>query len=201
VAIPLRPVVDVVEDVRPSAGDRALIAMAVLAPLALFALNAWRASLETWYSPLDSSGAGYFGEQFGRNVASWFATGEAHGAKLVLILDRDCPCANAARSNLDAAVAQSSRKDVQVVLRYVDDVDTHRDSAWRAVLRGLPSTPTLLAIDGRTLVYAGPVNSGNLCTTSVQRVLGVTALQTPQSHPIFNWLERGCYCRLPANAT
>ena len=55
---------------------------------------------------------------------------------------------------------------------------------------------TLLAVEGRQLVYAGPVTSGNLCTTAVRRVLGVTALQAPQAGPILNWLDNGCYCRL-----
>jgi hypothetical protein len=54
----------------------------------------------------------------------------------------------------------------------------------------------LLAVEGKQLVYAGPVTSGNLCTTAVQRVLGVTALQAPRNRPILNWLDNGCYCRL-----
>lgn len=181
---------DVVELMKPSAYDRTLIALTLLAPLFLFGLNKWRASLDTLYTPA--------GERFMANVSDWLASSNETGSRLIVIADRDCPCTKASLRSLDAALAQSSRKDIQLTVRYIDDADTKRDAMWRAVLDELASTPTLLALEGRQLAYAGPVTSGNLCTTAVQRVLAVTALQAPRARPILNWLDNGCYCRLPS---
>lgn len=182
--------VDVVESMKPSAYDRTLIALTLLAPLLLLALSKWRASLDTLYAPAGVD------DRFIELVAAWLtADGEA-GSRLIVVADRDCPCTTASLRSLDAALAQSTRKDIQLSVRYIDDADTTHDAAWAAVLDELPSTPTLLAMEGRRLVYAGPITSGNLCTTAVQRVLGVTALQAPRARPIFNWLDNGCYCRL-----
>ncbi len=186
---------------KPGIYDRVLLALALSAPLALFALNAWRASLETWYAPMDGNVPSPFGAPFARSTEAWLTADAADGARLILVLDRDCPCSNAARAGLESALAQTSRKGVRVTVRYLDDAPSQGDPAWRAVLRELPATPTLLAIDGRTLAYAGPVNSGSLCTTAVRRVLGVTVLEAPRTGPILNWLDKGCYCRLPRTET
>lgn len=175
--------VDVVESMKDSAYDRTLIALTLLAPLFLFALSQWRASLETLYTPA--------GERFMGNVADWLARSNDTGSRLIVVADRKCPCTKVALRSLDAALAQSSRKDIRLTVRYIDD---EADPAWAAVTNELPSTPTLLAIDRKHLVYAGPVTSGNICTTAVQSVLGVTALQTPRASPILNWLDMGCYC-------
>jgi hypothetical protein len=183
-------VVDGVEPMKASAYDRTLIALTLLAPLLLFALSKWRASLDTWYAPAGVD------ERFTELVADWLAASSETGSRLIVVADRDCPCTTASLRSLDAALAQSSRKDIQLSVRYIDDADATRDVAWAAVLNKLPSTPTLLAVEGRQLAYAGPVTSGNLCTTAVQRVLGVTALQAPRAIPILNWLDNGCYCRL-----
>jgi hypothetical protein len=181
-------VVDVVESMRPNACDRVLIALTLLAPLLLFALSQWRASLDTLYA---SAGVG---DQFTEHVAAWLATSNEFGSRLIVVVDRDCPCTTASLRSLDAALAQSPRKDIQLKVRYVGD--TNEDPAWAAVVDALPSAPTLLAVADRQLVYAGPVTSGNLCTTAVKRVLGVTALETARARPILNWLDTGCYCRL-----
>jgi hypothetical protein len=189
-------VVDVVE-MKESLYDRMLVTLTLLAPLLLFALSQWRASLDTWYAPLDAGHFGDFGEQFTQNVAAWLADSDETGSRLIVIVDRGCACTKAALRSVDAALAQSRRRDIQLTVRYVDDVDPRDDAAaWRAVIEELPATPSLLAVEGRRLVYAGPVNSGDLCTSAGQRVLGVTALQAPRARPILNWLDRGCYCRL-----
>lgn len=177
--------------------DRMLIVLTLLAPLVLFALDKWRASLDVWYAPLDAGNISYFGERFTQHLGTWLADSHENGPRLIVVADRECPCTKAALRTLDAALAQSNRKGISVAVRYIDDPDPSHDAvAWRAVLAELPATPTLLAIEGRQLVYAGPVNSGNLCTTAVTRVLGVTALQSPRTNPIVNWMDRGCYCRL-----
>lgn len=172
------------EQVKANAYDRTLIALTLLAPLLLFALSKWRASLDTLYAPA--------GERFIANVADWLASSNETGARLIVVADRECPCTKAALRSLDTALAQSARKDIRLAVRYVDDVD---DRAWAAVMNELPSTPTLLAIEDKQLVYAGPVTSGNICTVAAQRVLGVTALQAPRTSPIVSWLDTGCYCR------
>jgi hypothetical protein len=177
-------VVDVVEQVKANAYDRMLIVLTLLAPLLLFALSQWRASLDTLYAPA--------GERFMANVSDWLARNNQAGARLIVVADRECPCTKAALRSLDAALAQSSRKDIRWTVRYIDDAS---EPAWKAVMDELASTPTLLAVEGKQLVYAGPVTSGNICTVAGQRVLGVTALQAPRTSPIVSWLETGCYCR------
>jgi hypothetical protein len=170
-------VVDVVEQMKASAYDRTLIALTLLAPLLLFALSKWRASLDTLYAPAGVS------EQFITRVSDWLGASTETGSQLIVIVDRDCPCTQAS-----LRILESARGDVPVTVRDIDDVD--------ALVRDeLPSTPTLLAVEGRQLVYAGPVTSGNLCTTAVRRVLGVAALEAPRARPILNWLDTGCYCR------
>jgi hypothetical protein len=176
-------VVDVVEQMKASVYDRTLIALTLLAPLLLLALSQWRASLDTVYAPAGVS------HQFTEVVSAWLATDSQRGARLIVIADRSCPCTTASLRILESALVQADRKDVQLNVRYIEDVDA-------VVRREIPSTPTLLAMEGKQLVYAGPVTSGNLCTTAVQRVLGVTALQAPRDRPILNWLDNGCYCRL-----
>lgn len=170
--------VDVVELMQESAYDRTLIALTLLAPLLLFALSKWRASLDTLYAPAGVS------EQFTERVSDWLGTSNETGSRLIVIVDRDCPCTNAS-----LRILESARGDFPLTVRDIEDVD-------RPVRDEIPSTPTLFAVAGRQLVYAGPVTSGNLCTTAVQRVLGVTALQAPRDRPILNWLDNGCYCRL-----
>jgi hypothetical protein len=180
-------VVDVVELMKASAYDRTLIALTLLAPLLLFALSKWRASLDTLYAPAGVS------DGWTAHVSDWLASRKEIGSRLIVVVDRDCPCTTASLGSLHQALAQTGRTDIQLSVRYVDDPG--EDARWAAVVAELPSTPTLLAIEGRQLAYAGPVTSGNLCTTAVQRVLGVTALQAPRDRPILNWLDSGCYCR------
>jgi hypothetical protein len=162
---------------KPSAYDRTLIALTLLAPLLLLVLTKWRASLDTLYAPAGVS------EQFTQHVSEWLGRSNESGSRLIVIVDRDCPCTKAS-----LRILESARGDVPLTVRDIEEVDP-------AVRDELPSTPTLLAVEGRQLVYAGPVTSGNLCTTAVQRVLGVTALQAPRARPILNWLDTGCYCR------
>ncbi|RYZ92994.1 MAG: hypothetical protein EOO68_22160 [Moraxellaceae bacterium] len=65
----------------------------------------------------------------------------------------------------------------------------------------IPSTPTLLVMDEQRLVYAGPVTAGNMCTTSVLKILGISVLQSEPQKPVINWLEEGCYCPLDFSMT
>ena len=162
---------------KASVYDRTLIVLTLLAPLLLFTLSKWRASLDTLYARAGVS------DRFTEVVSTWLAASNETGSRLIVIVDRDCPCTKAS-----LRILESARSDVQLTVLDIEDVDA-------LVRNELPSTPTLLAVVGRKLVYAGPVTSGNLCTTAVQRVLGVTALQTKRERPILNWLDTGCYCR------
>ena len=174
--------------------DRLLIGLAVAGPLVMVALNAWQASLTKWYVPFDSDSRGAFGTQFERNVSDWVASTHGTGAELVVIVDRSCPCTKATLLKLNEAVARSQRKDVRVVVRDIHDTDTETNTAWQKMLPDIPATPTLLTIEGKQLVYAGPAISGSFCTSAVQRVLGISVLQAPPRSPLFNWVDKGCYC-------
>lgn len=195
-ALQIRHVVDVVAVVKESGYDRFLVILALLAPLALLTLSKWQASLDTWYAPMDVADANYFGESFQRSVAKWLESAEGAGAALVVIADRKCPCTRATLKKLDEALALSPRRDIRLVVRDIGDVDADQDAVWTQVLSEVPATPTLLVVEGKRLLYAGPVTSGNFCTTAVGRVLGVTALQLPRSAAMFNLIDKGCYCRL-----
>ena len=177
-----------------SAWDRTLILLALLAPLAMFALSKWRASLETWYVPLDADTAAHFGPAFEDKVAQWLAEDGASGARLVVIVDPACPCTTATLSRLADARAQSTRPDASLEVRHANGNDISQ--AWATVLAEIPATPTLLAVEDGRLLYAGPVTAGNFCTTAVSRVLGLSVLETPAASPLRNWLDRGCYCPL-----
>lgn len=185
--------VDVV-DVNQNAYDRLLIALVLVAPLAMLGLSKWRASLDHWYAPLDD--AAVFGKPFQEKVTRWVAQNTRNGAELILIIDPDCACTSATVNLLKNAHVQSKALDAKLIVRDLKNKSTFNDSAWRAMLLEIPSTPTLLVIDRQKLIYAGPVTSGNFCTTAVNRVLGLSALKANANVPVLNWLDKGCYCRL-----
>lgn len=168
--------------------------LALLAPLLMFMLSKWRASLDTWYTPLDADTSAYFGPDFSARVYDWLGTTEDAGAQLILIADPSCPCTQATLAQLESAKSASSRQDARLMVRYISDTTDPSSSAWAAVLAGIPATPTLLALDGSRLLYAGPVTSGNFCTTAVNKVLGLSVLEASPKEPLINWLDRGCYC-------
>ncbi len=193
--------VDVVAVMKESVYDRFLVLLALLAPLTTFALGKWRASLDTWYAPLDTPNANYFGESFERSVTNWLESSDGAGAELVVIADQQCPCTRATLKKLDEALALSQRRDIRLVVRDISDTGANQEKAWAQVLSEIPATPTLLAVQGKRLVYAGPVTAGSFCTAAVGRILGVTALQTPRSDAVLNLIDKGCYCRLPITHT
>lgn len=178
--------------------DKVLITLALLAPLAMVALSKWRASLDIWYAPFDTELAIGFGESFERNVTRWVQDEHGIDTGLILVADRDCPCTKATLATLEDAHSRAERKGVGISVRYINDSGAGSGSVWKAVLSEIPATPTLLVINQGRLIYAGPVTSGNFCTTAVRQVLGIVALQASNSGPIFNWVEKGCYCRLPS---
>ncbi len=174
--------------------DRALVLAALLAPFAVIVLAKWRSSLETSYVPVEPGMARVFGASFEAKAAEWLREEPYDGARLVLVIDRDCPCTNSTRVALESAIRASSRRGVELVVR--DVTDPALDASFRELVREVPATPTLLAVDRGELVYAGPVNAGSWCTTRVSQVLGVTTLDAPGSGAVLNWLGEGCYCRV-----
>lgn len=175
--------------------DKFLVRLALVSPLLLIALSQWQASLITWYVPWSRDSATYFGDQFEQDVRALPSLGMDAGATLFFISDRSCPCTRASLGILQAAMEKAPRKDLRLVVVDVND-PVAKIPAWSQVLQQMPATPTLLVTDGQKLVYGGPVNSGNLCTTSIQKTLGIKALQSPPQKPVINWLEKGCYCPL-----
>lgn len=173
--------------------DRLLIRLALLAPLLLVVLSKWQDSLINWYVPWEDE-AGYFGASFERDVLALPDMAAGKEAVLTLVMDESCPCTRATSAVLRSAMAVSSRQDLLLVVRDIRDPVMRRPE-WVRVLQQIPATPTLIITEGRQLVYAGPVSSGNLCTTQVRNVLGLAALESAApGRPMINWLEKGCYC-------
>lgn len=188
--------VDVVAWMKDDLHDRILVALALLAPLALLMLGQWRASLETVYAPADAQA---FGPAFERKAGMWIRTRKHASPELHVIADRNCPCTAAALGSLQAAHARSARRDARLIVHYVDEEPQLQNTQWDTLLSEVPSTPTLLATDQGRLVYAGPVSAGSSCTAVVSRIFGLIALEARKQRPVVNWIERGCFCRMPAH--
>jgi len=181
--------------VTDSTYDRLLIVLATLAPLTLMILNRWQASWNHWYAPMDGAELIRIDADLKRSAAAWLQDTAGTGARLYLVVDRDCPCTAAASKRLAAALSETRRPDVSLDVIDIDDSAANRNPAWRALVDEVPATPTLIAADGKRLVYAGPAISGNLCTATVQRFLGLSALQAPMTTPVVSLVDKGCYCR------
>ncbi|KAF0809729.1 hypothetical protein A167_01545 [Alcanivorax sp. S71-1-4] len=181
---------------KDSTYDRILVLLVLLAPFSMIVLSKWRASLETSYVPMQGEYREFFDAPFEKHVAGWLARQAISGPELILIVASDCPCTQATRSSLQKALAEASRPEARLTLRYIDDPQAAADADWQAVLAAIPATPTLLAVDQQRLLYAGPVTSGNFCTTAVNRVLGLTVLEARPDNPVINWFDEGCYCHL-----
>lgn len=179
-----------------SAYDRLLIWLAWLAPLSLVALNGWQYSLIGWYANLDAPASITFGARFQEDISAWLKGSDQRGARLYLIVDRTCPCTKATLQLVQDSLSRSSRTDIQFAALDVGNAGLATDAAWNNLLRDIPATPTLLAIDGGRLVYAGPAASGSFCSGKTGRLPGLTALQASPLQPILNSVSTGCYCKL-----
>lgn len=175
--------------------DKLLIRLALLGPLALIALSQWQASLITWYEPWSGDTATYFGKQFEQDLRALPSMSKEGGATLLFVADKSCPCTKASLATLQAAMEKGGRKDIRLVVMDVNSPPI-KNPAWNRVLEQIPATPTLLVTEGHKFLYGGPVNSGNLCTTSVQKILGLSVLDSTPQRPVINRLDKGCYCPL-----
>lgn len=179
---------------KEDAYDKLLIKLAQLAPLLLIVLSQWQASLMTWYMPWDDA-TEYFGDQFAQDVSAIPELKNEVGSTLVFIADEDCPCTRASLSILKSAMRESGRKDLHLIILDVNGAEA-KSQTWTRVLAQIPATPTLLITEGETLRYGGPVIAGNLCTTRIQEVLGLSVLQENPTSPVISQLETGCYCSI-----
>lgn len=184
---------------KDATGDRLLIWLAVLGPLLLVLVARWQASLTTWYVPWSGDSATYFDAQFAAQVKALPGLGSAQASTFMVVADRDCPCTRVTLNVLKDALAKATRRDIRLQVMDVRD-PLARTPEWSRVLRQIPATPTLLITQGKRLLYAGPVNSGQYCTSGVLQILGLTALEAAPPRPVINWLQQGCYCRMPRPA-
>lgn len=181
--------------------DRLLIRLSLAAPLCLILLSGWQTSLQSWYQAADTQTAPGFSKGFVQDAEQWLASDADAQAALILIVDDQCPCTKATRLKLESAIAASARPDASLRVVRVDPHTAARDENLSRLLTAIPSTPTLLASEQGRLLYAGPVNSGDFCTTAVNEILGLAALQRQQAGFTQSWLSRGCYCPMPEFAT
>ncbi|PWR25335.1 hypothetical protein DKG74_06120 [Zavarzinia aquatilis] len=175
--------------------DRVLIFFAWAGPLCLVALGGWQTSLETWYFTPARAATEAFAGNFVADVSRWMNAHADDETRITLIVDRECPCT---RSTIIKIEAERRRIGNLPPLRvvYLDDTAGPDRVALAAVLDGIPSTPTLIVMDGASLRYAGPAVSGGTCTGSEQRILGLATLTARPASPVLNPIDRGCYCPL-----
>lgn len=200
-AIELRQLVDVVGRIEQPLYDRILIVLTVVAPLAIVLLSKWQASLERWYLTDEAYETREFLAAFQAAAEQWIAEGEAQASQLILIADPACPCTGPTRMKLLVAHSQSRRDELTIREWSLNDLRANRNPWSAKMLATLPATPTLLVTEGKKLLYAGPVNSGDFCTSAVNEVLGLAFLEGDRASPFVNWLSRGCYCKPPETTT
>lgn len=176
--------------------DHLIILLALLAPMLLVALSKWQDSLNTWYIPLSQNPNTYFSDNLERNILKVAPTEKS--VNLYFIADMNCACTQATLNILKAAMQNSTKSKIQLNV-----LDIHSPKAkqigWQNIINEIPATPTLLVTDHERLVYAGPVTAGDMCTTNVQKILGLSILEAEPQKPILNWLEKGCYCPIKPN--
>lgn len=175
--------------------DNFLILLTFLAPLLLIALSKWQASLNTWYMPLNQNPSEYFQHDFHKDIKKLSAYKTYSGAQLWFIADPNCPCTRASLTILKKAIQEAQRQDLKLIQMNIGSPQELQPE-FKNLLRHIPAAPTLIVLEGERLVYAGPVNAGNMCTTQVLKILGLSILETQPQKPVINWLEQGCYCRV-----
>lgn len=180
--------------------DRFILVLALLVPAVALLLGRWTASLDTSFVPRTTNLSRVFDETFARDVAGWLPTHAREETALYVLVERGCACTRATLTRLEKTLHAPGAEQVRVHVDYVDDGSVERDERWQAVLRGVPATPAVLAVKDGRLVYAGPVLSGSLCTTSGQIVPALLALaNTGARRPFFNLVTTGCYCARKAD--
>jgi hypothetical protein len=182
--------VDVLAGLTASRYDKILVHLALLAPLAMVLLGKWQASLERWYIDPDEAPIFGFNDGFQEKAAAWMQAQRIVGNKLVLITDPECACTTATEAKLKSVLSDAEQPLTRLQRIDIDSADP----LFMSLIQDIPSTPTLLTVKDGVLSYAGPVSSGNFCTTAVNAVMGVSALHWETATTVYNWLERGCYC-------
>lgn len=180
--------------------DKILLALAQLAPVSLIFLSGWYASLDTWYVPVDASPSTYSESDFAQKADQWLQVTANNGITYYVFVDPQCACTNPSLKKLQSAITQSDHPNANIVTIDVtsDITPDHRNqnsNALNALIDEIPSVPMVITADDTTLIYSGPANAGNFCTTQVDQALPVIATASAQTAPVHNWLSRGCYCQ------
>lgn len=176
--------------------DKILLALAQLAPLSLIFLSGWYASLDTWYVPTDASQSTYSESAFTQKADEWLQDTVNNGITYYVFVDPQCACTNPSLKKLQRAIAQSDHPNANVVTIDITlDHENPGSNALNALIDEIPSVPMVIAANDATLIYTGPANAGNFCTTQVDQALPVIATASQQAAPVHNWLSQGCYCQ------
>lgn len=177
-----------------SAYDRILIRMAWLAPLALIFLNRWQMSLDRWYAPIAGVELARMSSALPEDAKPWLATfSNSSGKRLYLVVDPSCPCTKLSVKKVMEAIKATPGNSIALHVVSVNDSNWVNDKKWRLVLKNLPSTPTLIAVDGNQMQYAGPAVSGNLCIGE-SKIAGLSELLTRPRSTAINFVDWGCFC-------
>lgn len=172
--------------------DRILLAIAQIAPVSLIFLSGWYASLDAWYVPLDTPESAFSEFRLAEKADEWLQSTGNRGISYYVFVDPQCACSKPTLKKLQSAIEQSDHPSANVV---VIDIAGNLDSSLKSLVDEIPSIPMVISSFNSTLIYTGPANAGNFCTTAVDRVIPVIATSGVQPEPIHNWLSRGCYCK------
>ena len=123
-----------------------------------------------------------------------------------MFVDPQCPCTQPTLKKLQSAITQSDHPDARVVTIDITNEDTlgitdQKSTDLKALTGEIPSVPMVIVARDTTLIYSGPANAGNFCTTQVDQALPVIATSSAQIAPVYNWLSQGCYCQTHTRRT
>lgn len=179
---------------KEDAFDNFLILLAQIGPVALIVLNGWYSSLSTWFIPLDSVNDPNYEITLEATANKWLMENNNGGLSYYVFVDPECPCSKPTVKKLIETVANSTQPLAKVEVIELPRGDQPISHSLRELMTNIVSVPFVLVGSGSTIVYTGPVNSGNFCTTEVDKVLPMIATESATVRPIHNWLSKGCYC-------
>ncbi|TDP43601.1 hypothetical protein DES42_11028 [Zavarzinia compransoris] len=127
------------------------------------------------------TGTTAFAGDFPAAVLRWAEARPGDGPRVIPIVDSDCPCPRPAITTVEDALGEIQGMIPPLRILRLDDPAVENPSAFAAMLRGLPATPTLIVTDRAQVRYAGPAVSGGTCTGTLLRV--VRRLGSPRFVP------------------
>jgi len=171
--------------------DRLLLVAIVIVPLVPMLLYKWSYSLDTWYVPWGENRSDYFDTGFERAARQWLGKVASRGDAVYVITDSQCPCARPVLKKMNRALEGT-------VSARVHDAYRDRDDRYglSSLVRYMPALPTALVVKSGKLRYVGPLVTGNLCSREARFSPPLAAYRTVTDGTVFNWLSKGCYCRV-----